>query len=215
MIKITNSTTNQQKNHKGKFISFEGIEGCGKSTQAKMLAEYLESKDVQVTLTREIGGVNTAESIRDIVVNQDLLPMSELMLVMAARYEHLQKLILPKLEEGNVVICDRFVDSTACYQGLSQDIGVEKVYQLHHQLIGNILPCITLFIDVDPQEALNRATNRGNTNKFEAKNLEFHQQVAQGFQALVGKFQQRIVKIEANTLTQIEVHQKILKFLHF
>ena len=72
-----------------------------------------------------------------------------------------------------------------------------------------------MFIDVDPQEALNRAINRGNTNKFEAKNLEFHQQVAQGFQALVGKFQQRIVKIEANTLTQIEVHQKILKFLHF
>ncbi|WPY01804.1 Thymidylate kinase (plasmid) [Candidatus Trichorickettsia mobilis] len=84
-----------------------------------MLAEYLQSKKVPVILTREIGGVDTAESIRDIVVNRDLLPMSELMLVMAARYEHLKKLILPKLEEGNVVICDRFVDSTHATKDLA------------------------------------------------------------------------------------------------
>jgi dTMP kinase len=112
------STSKLYNDSKAKFISFEGGEGCGKSTQCQMLFDYLESRSIKVVLTREIGGVDTAEAIRNIVVNQELLPMSELMLVMAARFEHVNKLILPKLQDGYWVICDRFVDSTACYQGL-------------------------------------------------------------------------------------------------
>ncbi|WPY01292.1 Thymidylate kinase N-terminal domain protein [Candidatus Trichorickettsia mobilis] len=131
-----------------------------------MLFDYLESRNIKVVLTREIGGVNTAEAIRNIVVNQELLPMSELMLVMAARFEHVNKLILPKLQDGYWVICDRFIDSTACYQWLVQDIGAERIYQLHQQLISNLLPDLTFFIDIEPTKALPRALSRNDTNKI-------------------------------------------------
>ena len=148
ITKDKNTTTNSKlyDSSKAKFISFEGGEGCGKSTQCKMLYDYLQSCNIKVVLTREIGGTDSAEAIRDIVVNRELLPMSELMLVMAARYEHIQKLILPKLQEGYIVICDRFVDSTACYQGIDQGIGIEKVYMLYRELMLNLMPDVTFFM---------------------------------------------------------------------
>lgn len=198
---------------KAKFITFEGLEGCGKSTQVKMLYDYLLSKNIKTILTREIGGVESSEAIRDIVVNQELLPMSELMLVMAARHEHIQKLILPKLMEGYTVICDRFIDSTACYQGIDQGIGIEKVYKLHRELMLNLMPDTTFFIDIKPKVALSRALSRNDNNKFEQKSLEFHNRVYQGFNALAKQFSQRIVKINTNDLTVQEVHKKILKSL--
>ncbi|WP_323739073.1 dTMP kinase [Candidatus Trichorickettsia mobilis] len=200
--------------NKAKFITFEGLEGCGKSTQCKMLYDYLQSKNIKAILTREIGGVDSAEAIRDIVVNKELLPMSELMLVMAARHEHIQKLILPKLQDNYWVICDRFVDSTACYQGIYPEISVNKIYLLHQELMFNLLPDITYFIDVKPAKALSRALSRNDNNKFEEKNPEFHQQVYQGFQTIARQFLHRIVRIDANDLTMQEVHNKILERLH-
>jgi dTMP kinase len=198
---------------KAKFITFEGLEGCGKSTQCKMLYDYLLLKNIKVILTREIGGVDSAEAIRDIVVNKELLPMSELMLVMAARHEHIQKLILPKLQDNHWVICDRFIDSTVCYQGITPEIGKDKIYLLHQQLMLNLLPDITYFIDVEPNEALSRTLNRNDNNKFEDKNLEFHRQVYQGFHNLAKQFPKRIVRIDANDLTKEQVHQEILRVL--
>ena len=212
-LKKQTSNSKLYDDSKAKFISFEGGEGCGKSTQCKMLFDYLESRNIKVVLTREIGGVDTAEAIRNIVVNQDLLPMSELMLVMAARFEHVNKLILPKLQDGYWVICDRFVDSTACYQGLVQDIGAEKIYQLHQQLISNLLPDLTFFIDAEPIKALSRALSRNDANKFEAKDLGFHQQVSQGFQVLASQFPERIIKIDANNLNKEQLHHEILAYL--
>ena len=198
----------------GRFISFEGGEGCGKSTQCKMLYDHLKSCNIKVVLTREIGGTDSAEAIRDIVVNRELLPMSELMLLMAARYEHIHKLILPKLQEGYYVICDRFVDSTACYQGLASEIGIDKVYQLHQELMLNLMSDITFFIDVEPAKALNRALSRKDINKFEQKSLDFHRLVYQKYQNITAQFSNRIVKINANHLTGQEVHSKILDCLH-
>lgn len=223
------------------FITFEGGEGCGKSTQCKMLYDYLKSCNIKVVLTREIGGTISAEAIRDIVVNRELLPMSELMLVMAARYEHIHKLILPKLKEGYYVICDRFVDSTACYQGLASEIGIDKVYQLHQELMLNLMPDITFFIDVEPAKALHRALIRESVNtfksnwldfckrflkrvningkyiklnnKFEQKSLDFHTKVNEQFNILHKRFPQRIVKIDGNTLTMKGVHNSILSNL--
>ena len=212
-LKKQTSNSKLYDNSKTKFISFEGGEGCGKSTQCQMLFNYLESRNIKVILTREIGGVDTAEAIRNIVVNQELRPMSELMLVMAARFEHVNKLILPKLQDGYWVICDRFVDSTACYQGLVQDIGAEKIYQLHQQLISNLLPDLTFFIDVEPIKALSRALSRNDANKFEAKGLGFHQQISQGFHVLASQFPERIIKINANNLTKEQLHQEILAYL--
>lgn len=175
-----------------------------------MLYDYLKSKNIKTILTREIGGVETSEAIRDIVVNQELLPMSELMLVMAARYEHTKKLILPKLREGYTVICDRFIDSTACYQGIDQNIGIEKVYKLHRELMLNLMPNTTFFIDIKPEVALSRALSRNDNNKFEQKSLEFHNRVYQGFHSILKKFPKRIIRINANNLNIEDVHQKIL-----
>lgn len=215
ITKDKDTTTNSKlyDSSKAKFISFEGGEGCGKSTQCKMLYDYLQSCDIKVVPTREIGGTDSAEAIRDIIVNRELLPMSELMLVMAARFEHVNKLILPKLREGYWVICDRFIDSTACYQGFTQGVGVEKIYRLHRELMLNLMPDITFFIDVEPVKALHRALGCKDSNKFEQKSFEFHRQVSQGFNALAKQFSQRIVKINANDLTVQEVHKKILKSL--
>ncbi|MFP3017530.1 MAG: dTMP kinase [Candidatus Tisiphia sp.] len=196
---------------KGKFITFEGGEGCGKSTQSNMLYQYLLSQNIPVDLTREVGGTISAEKMRDILVNQDLLPMSELLQIMAARYEHVHKKIIPKLNSGISVICDRFVDSTACYQG--QDIGRDLVYDLHKSLISDVMPDITFFIDIDPNIALPRALVRGNNNKFESKNIEFHQKVYDGFQYISAKFPNRIVKINASTLSVQEIHDIIVAML--
>lgn len=190
------------------FITFEGGEGSGKTTQSRMLHEYLLSKNQKVVLTREIGGTLEAEKIRELIFNSDLLPMSELLLVMAARYEHIHKVILPALARGESVICDRFVDSTACYQG--QIIGIDVVYKLHKELISNIMPDITFFIDLPPQIAMPRTLARGCNNKFEDKGSTFHQKVYEGFQHIAQIFKDRIIKIEATNLTPRDIHSIIV-----
>ncbi|UCM85793.1 MAG: dTMP kinase [Rickettsia endosymbiont of Culicoides impunctatus] len=195
----------------GKFITFEGGEGCGKSTQSNMLSQYLLSQNIPIDLTREVGGTIAAEKMRDILVHQDLLPMSELLQVMAARYEHVHKRIIPKLNSGVSVICDRFVDSTACYQG--QEVGTDLVYDLHKSLISPVMPDITFFIDIEPNIALARAWARGNNNKFENKNIEFHQKVYDKFQYISDKFPDRIVKINAVDLSANEIHDIIVVML--
>lgn len=195
----------------GKFITFEGGEGCGKSTQSDMLHQYLLSQNIRADLTHEVGGTIAAEKMRDILVYQDLLPMSELLQVMAARYEHVHKRIIPKLNSGVSVICDRFIDSTACYQG--QEVGTDLVYELHKSLISPVMPDITFFIDIEPNIALARAWARGNNNKFESKNIEFHQKVYDKFQYISDNFPDRIVKINAADLSANEIHDIIVVML--
>ena len=194
---------------KGKFITFEGVEGCGKSTQSRLLHQYLLSQNIPVDLTREVGGTEVAEKMRDILVHEDLLPMSELLQIMAARSEHMHKRIIPKLNDGIWVICDRFIDSTACYQGQNKNIGADLVYNLHTSLISSIMPDITFFINVKPDIALARALARGNNNKFENMDMRFHNKISQGFLDLSEKFSDRIVKIDALTLSVEEIHNII------
>ena len=117
------------------FITFEGGEGSGKTTQSHMLYEALLSKNYKVIHTREMGGTPEAEKIRNLMLHSDILPMSELFLVMAARYEHISKLISPSLNTGQIVVCDRFLDSTACYQGQHKEIGIDLVYKLHKEVM--------------------------------------------------------------------------------
>lgn len=190
------------------FITFEGGEGSGKTTQCRMLYEYLLSRNQEVILTKEIGGTPEAEKIRDLILNSDLLPMSELLLVMAARYEHIHNVILPALARGSSVICDRFVDSTACYQG--QVMGLDLVYKLHKELMSNILPNITFFIDLPPKIAMPRALARGGNNKFEDKSSTFHQKAYEGFQHIAQIFSNRIVTIEAINLAPEAIHSVII-----
>lgn len=216
--------------NKAKFITFEGGEGSGKTTQSKMLYEYFVSKGVEVILTREIGGTKEAEKIRELLLyNKELFPMTELMLVMAARYEHLYKVIIPALKRGVWVICDRFIDSTICYQGQNVEIGAERIYSLHHEIMsqkplkGDIstilnneqannstMPDVTFFIDIPPSIALDRTIGRKDNNKFEDREIEFHEEVYMSFQKNADNFKNRIIKIDAGSLTPEEIHQQIL-----
>ncbi|MGX6960215.1 MAG: dTMP kinase [Rickettsia endosymbiont of Pentastiridius leporinus] len=246
----------------GKFITFEGGEGIGKSTQCQMLYEYLKSQNIPVILTREVGGTEAAEKMREILVHTDLLPMSELLQAMAARYDHMARKIIPALQEGNIVICDRFIDSTACYQGLELDFlhkssykekfegdtehrtaaykdiredsstgstyklplemayagslfenGIELVYNLHKNLMLDLMPDITFFIDVEPEVAIERVNLRNMSNKFDVRGLDFYRKIYDCFKELSKKFPERIKTIKASDLNPLEVHELIKKHL--
>lgn len=198
----------------GTFITFEGGEGIGKSTQCQMLYEYLKSQNIPVILTREIGGTNVAEKMREILVHTDLLPMSELLQAMAARYDHMVKKIIPALQAGNIVICDRFIDSTACYQGLELENGIELVYNLHKDLIPPLMPDITFFIDIESSIAIERVNSRNMSNKFDVRGLDFYNKIYDCFKELSKKFPERIVTIKASDLDPEQVHELIKKYLN-
>ncbi|WP_341792171.1 dTMP kinase [Rickettsia endosymbiont of Gonocerus acuteangulatus] len=198
----------------GTFITFEGGEGIGKSTQCQMLYEYLKSQNIPVILTREVGGTNVAEKMREILVHTDLLPMSELLQAMAARYDHMVKKIIPALQAGKIVICDRFIDSTACYQGLELENGIELVYNLHKDLMPPLMPNITFFIDVESSIAIERVNSRHMSNKFDVRGLDFYNKIYDCFKRLSEKFPERIVTIKASDLDPEQVHELIKKHLN-
>ncbi|HJD67036.1 MAG TPA: dTMP kinase [Rickettsia endosymbiont of Bembidion lapponicum] len=198
----------------GTFITFEGGEGIGKSTQCQMLYEYLKSQNIPVILTREVGGTNVAEKMREILVHTDLLTMSELLQAMAARYDHMVKKIIPALQAGKIVICDRFIDSTACYQGLELENGIELVYNLHKDLMPPLMPDITFFIDVESSIAIERVNSRNMSNKFDVRGLDFYNKIYDCFKELSEKFPERIVTIKASDLNPTQVHELIKKHLN-
>ncbi|MEP6066976.1 MAG: dTMP kinase [Paracoccaceae bacterium] len=169
---------------KGTFISFEGIDGSGKSTQARMLRDHLITQGKDVVLTREPGGSPGAEEIRALVLQGDPDRWSaetELLLFTAARRDHLERLIDPSLQAGNIVICDRFADSTRLYQGLSRGDMRDKVDILHDLMIGRE-PDLTILIDMDPETGLARALGRqGSGERFEGMGLDMQRKMRAGF----------------------------------
>jgi len=193
----------------GTFITFEGGEGIGKSTQCQMLYEYLKSQNIPVILTREVGGTIAAEKMREILVHTELSPMSELLQAMAARYDHMTRKIIPALQEGNIVICDRFIDSTACYQGLELENGIELVYNLHKNLMPALMPDITFLIDVEPEIAIERVNLRNMSNKFDVRGIDFYKKIYNCFKVLSDKFPERITTIKASNLDPRQVHELI------
>ncbi|MGL4226521.1 MAG: dTMP kinase [Rickettsia sp.] len=196
-----------------KFITFEGGEGIGKSTQSQMLYEYLKSQNIPVILTREVGGTAVAEKMREILVHEELLPMSELLQAMAARYDHMVRKIIPALQKGYIVICDRFIDSTACYQGLELESGIDLVYNLHKTLMPPLMPDITFFIDVEPDTAIERVNLRNMSNKFDVRSIDFYKKIYTCFKELSNRFPERIKTIKASDLSPVEVHELIKKHL--
>ncbi len=183
----------------GHFISFEGIDGSGKSTQARMLAEALRSDGHDVVLTREPGGSPGAEEIRALVLQGDPDRWSaetELLLFTAARRDHMERLILPALAKGKIVICDRFADSTRMYQGLSRGDLRDTVDQLHRLMIGRE-PDMTILIDMDPEMGLARAKGRNGTEeRFEDFGTDLQAQMRQGFLDLAKEFSDRFHVID-------------------
>ncbi|MGP1504668.1 MAG: dTMP kinase [Eggerthia catenaformis] len=187
----------------GKFITFEGGEGSGKTTVAKMIEEALSQDGYQVLLTREPGGVKIAEEIRNIIVdekNSCIDPKTEALLFAASRRQHLIEKVKPVLDHGGIVICDRFIDSSLVYQGIGRNLGIDKVYQMNLFATEGIMPDKTFFFNIKPEIALKRlkTDESREVNRLDLESLEFHQKVYEGYCLIAQRYKDRIVSIDAS-----------------
>jgi dTMP kinase len=186
---------------KGRFITFEGGEGAGKSTQIKALADFLSAKGIALLTTREPGGSPGAEEIRQLLVTgatDRWHPLTEALLHFAARKEHLEKTVLPALDAGKWVLCDRFADSTLAYQGYGHRLGKEPIEALYRTCVGDFQPDLTLILDLPFEVGLERAGGRGDDeNRYERMAGGFHQRVREGFQAIAADHPGRCAVIDA------------------
>ena len=186
---------------KNYFITFEGGEGSGKSTQIDLLNNFLTLKGVDVLSTREPGGTPSAEVIRDLVIKGDTnrwLPMTESLLMWASRYEHVETLIKPSLNAGKWVLCDRFYHSTYAYQGIGHDLGLESMKSIKKLVIGDIRPDLVFLLDIDPIKGIKRTKNRNSDeDRFENMDLTFHSDLRDAFLMLSKEEADRFVVIDA------------------
>ena len=177
------------------FVSFEGLDGCGKTTQARLLARTLEETGVEVVLTREPGGTPLGEQIRDLVLHGDhVAPWAEAALYAAARAQHVEELIRPALARGATVVCDRYVDSSVAYQGAGRELGVEEVLALNLTAVGGLLPDLTFLVEIDIDAALARIGDKG--DRIERAEAEFWPRVAEAYRALAARFPERYFVID-------------------
>lgn len=185
---------------KGIFITFEGGEGVGKTTQVKLFTEYLAKNKIPFIFTREPGGIIECEQIRNILLhsNCNLSIETEALLFSASRAEHINKVILPALKEGKVVICDRFFDSSYAYQGYARGIGFDKIDKLTEIACGTLKPDLTFLLMMDPILAFNRKGGADKTDRIETAGLEFHNKVNEGYMLVYKKFNKRIKLINAD-----------------
>ena len=187
----------------GLFITFEGVEGSGKSTQIQRLEDRIKSKIVNVDLlvTREPGGTDSAESIRQLLVTgraDKWRAATEAMLMSASRHEHVEHVIRPAIESGAIVVCDRFYDSTRVYQGIVGGVPEPDIEALNRLACGNLVPDLTILLDIDVDEGLRRADGRETAEtRFESKGVEFHRKVRSGFLELAARHSGRFVVIDA------------------
>jgi dTMP kinase len=198
------------RNHfKGHFITLEGGEGSGKTTLRHQLAAFLTEKGYDVITTREPGGTHLGETIRDWLLHQDpalsIGHQAELLLFLAARAQHIEEKILPALETGKIVICDRFNDSTIAYQGGARGLGVKYVTKLCHLICGDVAPQLTLFLNVPPEIGLSRSrsvhkeqSSSGELDRIESEALPFHRKIQQTLELLAKREPLRIYTINAN-----------------
>ena len=202
---------------KGLFITFEGGEGSGKTTACKYLLERLRKEGYDVIYSREPGGVDIAEQIRDVILNVNNTAMdarTEALLYAASRRQHLVEVVLPALEAGKIVLCDRFIDSSLVYQGHARGIGEAKVMSINRFAIGDNMPDLTVYFDVDPEIGLSRAADRGELNRLDKESLNFHRSVRRAYQKLARKYKERISTVDANQpLKEVEsaVYDLVIK----
>ena len=193
---------------RGLFISFEGGEGVGKSTQIDLLKKFLLKKKIKVTTTREPGGTKEGEYIRKFLVSGDKNTWdsySEALIFNALRREHINKLINPVIKNGEIILCDRYIDSTVVYQGLVGNIDEQRLLNLHDTYCYGLYPDLTFFLHLNPMVGLDRTNKRNNKNenRFEKLGLNYHQKILDGFNFLYKKYPKRIIKIDASESKQI------------
>lgn len=179
----------------GLFITIEGVEGCGKSTQVERLRQYLATRGYEVEVTREPGGTPIAEAIREILLDPAYSAMgaaTELLLYEAARAQHVDERIRPALEAGKVVLCDRFADSTTAYQGAGRGLPEDAVFRLHEIATRGVWPRLTIVIDVPVEEGLQRATRDGASDRIEREMPAFHERVRAGYLRLAEREPERV-----------------------
>ena len=201
----------------GLFITFEGGEGTGKSTQSKLLYDYLKSKTTDVILTREPGGCKESENIRNLLVKGNINkwdPITESLLHNAARREHIKNIIKPALLKNKIVICDRYIDSTMAYQGIGQGVNSNFLNILSKEITENIVANITFIFDIDPDISLKRAKKRdkNTNNRYENFDLSFHKNIRNYFKSLINT-NKRYILIDASNSIE-EIHLKILKSIN-
>ncbi|WP_026908510.1 dTMP kinase [Paucisalibacillus globulus] len=194
----------------GYFITFEGGEGAGKTSILHSIVKRLEHLGYDVVTTREPGGIEIAEKIRDIILNPLHTAMdgrTEALLYAAARRQHLVEKVFPALEQGKIVLCDRFIDSSLAYQGYARALGIEEVFSINQFAIQNAMPDLTLFFDIEPQKGLERiaANEDRERNRLDLENIDFHEKVYEAYQLLVQRFPERIQVINADqTFEKVE-----------
>ncbi|MBD5390615.1 dTMP kinase [bacterium] len=185
---------------KGLFITFEGGECSGKTTIIKELCATLEEHGISYISTREPGGIDIAEQIRSIILdvkNTAMTEETEALLYAASRMQHLKERVLPALERGDIVICDRFLDSSLAYQGHARGLGMDSILKINHFALEH-LPNLTLFIDVKPEIALKRLANRNKTDRLDLEDITFHNHVYEGYDQVCKMFPERIRRIDGN-----------------
>jgi dTMP kinase len=223
---------------RGKFITFEGLDGTGKSTQMRKLAAVLRAAGHKVVETREPGGTSTGEKIRRVLLDsstESLAPLAEMALMFASRAQHIEEVILPALEHGQIVLCDRFTDSTEAYQGSGRKLGSAVVMELHRLLCGGLQPDLTILLESDPAMSLGRARRRNrraaheagiskvnlsnksagkhpDENRFEQLNRAFFGRVREGYRAIAAREPQRVVAVDASG-SPGQTHRRILEVL--
>ncbi len=208
--------TSDEGRTSGYFITLEGIDGSGKSTQVRLLVKYLRQAGYPVRATREPGGTAIGDAIRSIVLvprKKDLAPLTELVLLYAARAQHLAEVVRPALERGEVVISDRFHDASMAYQGYGRGLGAKPVRTLDRLICGDTVPDLTLVLDLDPSVSLNRAVDRetrerSRESRFEAEGLAFQARARAGYLAAARRDPERVKVIQADRPVE-EVQREI------
>lgn len=208
---------------RGKFITFEGLDGSGKSTQQRKLVSALRRAGHKVLPTREPGGTETGEKIRKVLLDSStagLSPLAEMALMFASRAQHIAEVIEPALAEGSIVICDRFTDSTEAYQGSGRKLGIKPVLELHRILCGDLRPDLTILLDFHPGMSLGRARRRneqktkhsahGDENRFEQETRTFFNRVRDGYLAIAKREPGRVVVVDAHG-TPAQTHAKVME----
>lgn len=203
---------------RGFLISFEGSEGSGKSTQISRIAERFEAAGYDIVVTREPGGTPIGEEIRHILMHavesDAMMPETELLLFAASRAQLVREVILPAVKAGKIVLCDRFMDSTTVYQGVARNIQSEPVHLINTFAVGNMIPDVTVVIDLDAETGLQRVRHRANDmpDRMEKENIEFYQKVRNGYLMLAKAMPERFVVVDGE-LPKAELEERIWKEL--